>query len=171
MNYITDIKLQEQDSFNMIVEIPKGTNKKFELVEPNFDKVECVRKIHGKYPYYYGCFPQTYAGDKDPLDAILISNKKYKSLDIVKVQLLAVIKTIDNDEIDDKLIVIPTDEPVENLNKKYRIILKFLKSYKGKKANMFLDEKLYDCTIAKKLLDRANADYNKLNSKEQIITI
>ena len=35
----------------MIVEIPKGTNKKYELIEPKNEKVECVRKVHGKYPF------------------------------------------------------------------------------------------------------------------------
>lgn len=162
MNYIKDIKLiNEDNSYNMIVEIPKGTNKKFELEDKTFDKLNCVRKVKGKYPFEYGCFPQTHAGDNDPLDAILISNKKYKSLDIVKVQPIAVIKTIDNNEIDDKVIVIPTNETFKNLEKKYKIIFKFLKSYKGKKANTTIDEKLYDAVEAKKIIDRAIIKTNK----------
>ena len=157
MNYIKDIKLINEDkSYNMIVEIPKGTNKKFELNEETFDKVECVRKVHGKYPFDYGCFPQTLAGDKDPLDAILISNKKHKSLDVVKVQPIAVIKTIDNEEIDDKVIVVPTDETFENLDKKYKTIFKYLKSYKGKKANTTIDGKLYDAVEAVKIINKAS---------------
>ena len=90
----------------MIVEIPKGTKKKFELNPETFDKVECVRKIKYRYPFYYGCFPKTLAGDNDPTDAILITNKRYKSLDIVKCYPVAVIKTVDWGFIDDKVILL-----------------------------------------------------------------
>ena len=48
MNYIKDIKLfnnDELNTINMIVEIEKGSKDKNELVAPNFDRVECVRKI------------------------------------------------------------------------------------------------------------------------------
>ena len=58
MNYIKDINLKENGTYNMIIEIPKGTKNKYELVEGTFDKVECVRKVKFRYPYYYGCFPQ-----------------------------------------------------------------------------------------------------------------
>ena len=91
MNYIKDIKLEiDKETFNGIIEIPKGTNKKYELNDPKFDKVECVRKVVGKYPFYYGCFPHTYAGDKDPLDMVLLSNKKRNILDVVEVMPFAV---------------------------------------------------------------------------------
>lgn len=166
MNYIKDIKLINEDkSYNMIVEIPKGTNEKFELVEPNYDKVECVRKVIGKYPFEYGCFPQTLAGDKDPLDAILLSKRKYKSLDIVKVQPFAVIKTIDNNEIDDKVLCIACDEEI-SLIKLYKQVFKFLKSYKGKKANTSIDDKLYDVTEATKLIEEASKEFNKHNTNK-----
>lgn len=164
MNYIKDIKLREKDNYNVIIEIPKGTNKKYELVEPNNNKVECVRKVKGKYPFYYGCFPETLAGDKDPLDAILFTKRKYKSLDIVKVQLIGVIKTVDNGEIDDKVLVIPVDELSENLYKQEKKTLKFLSKYKGKKSNTQIDTTIYDAVEAYRTVYEAYLKYQSGDS-------
>ena len=106
MNFIKDISLLESEGvINGIIEIPIGTTSKFELVEPKFDDIKCVRKVKRKYPFYYGCFPQTLAGDNDPLDMILFSNKGRGTLDIVLVQPIGVVKTIDNGEIDDKTLI------------------------------------------------------------------
>lgn len=159
MDYIKDINLNNDCYYNIIIEIPKGTNNKFELVEPTFNRVECVRKVIGKYPFYYGCFPQTYAGDKDPLDVILISNKKFNSLDIVKVDIIGVIKTIDNGEIDDKLIAVTLDEEHKHLQKEYNKIMKFLYSYKGKKANTIIDNVFYEKPVAEELINSAHKAY------------
>lgn len=163
MNYVKDIKLKEKDIYNVIIEIPKGTANKYELVEPENDKVECVRKVKGKYPFYYGCFPQTFAGDNDPLDMILLSNKKRKILDVVPVQVIGVIKTIDNDEVDDKVLVIAADEAIKDLRKMEAKALKFLETYKGKRCNMILDTKIYDCEEAVKIINEAHNAYVKKN--------
>ena len=153
MNYIKDIQLYNNDELNtvnMIIEIEKGSKLKNELVAPNFDKVECVRKCKLRYPFYYGCFPQTLAGDKDPADAILITKQKHKVLDVVKVQPIAVIKTIDNGEEDNKIICI--EGTFKRVDKIIDVINKFLHIYKGKKANMVIDEKVYDVEEAMKCL-------------------
>lgn len=155
MNYIKDIKLKEDGFYNAIVEIPKGTNSKYELVDKLFNEVVEVRKVIGKYPFYYGCFPQTLAGDKDPLDMILITDKKYKILDIVKVKPIGVIKTIDDGEVDDKVFVIPFDETLSQakLNKLINKAIKFLKTYKGKHSKMILDDTFYTDGISKEIDD------------------
>ena len=159
MNYIKDINLFENGFYNMIIEIPKGTNCKYELVEPKNDHVQEVRKVIGKYPFYYGCFPRTLAGDNDPLDVILFTKRKYKCLDTVKVQLIGVIKTVDNGEIDDKILAIPADELSENLYKQEKKTLKFLFKYKGKKANTQIDTTIYDATEACRIVYEAHLKY------------
>lgn len=165
MNYIEDINYTEDNNiYKMVIEIPIGTNKKFELVEPDFNKVECVRKIHGRYPFYYGCIPQTLAGDKDALDIILIdfNKEKFNSLDIVDVYPIALIKTIDNNEIDNKVIAIRANVLApKKINKFLKIVLKFLKSYKGKKSNTIIDDYLYDANEAKKEIDICHNRYKE----------
>lgn len=159
MNYIKDIQLKTSNLYNAIIEIPKGTKNKYELVPKAFEKVERVRKIKYRYPFYYGCFPQTLAGDKDPLDMILISDKKRKILDIVTVIPLGIIRTLDCGEVDDKLIVVPYDEPIKNLDKKMKKVLKFLHKYKGKKADTIIDDELYNSEYAIKIIENANQVY------------
>ena len=156
MNYINDIKLNEKGGYNCIIEIPKGTNSKYELVDGKFDKVVEVRKVIGKYPFYYGCFPQTYAGDKDPLDVILLSKKKRNILDIVNVQPITVIKTIDKGEQDDKVVCVASDEAITKLNKLEKKAMKFLKTYKGKKADTQIDTTEYGVEEAIKTIEKAN---------------
>lgn len=158
MNYINDTKLKENNGFNVIVEIPKGTNSKYELVDKTFDKIVEVRKVIGKYPFYYGCFPQTYAGDKDPLDMILLSKHKYKSLDIVNIQPIAVIKTIDNGEVDDKVICVTMDEDIK-VEKSLKKVMKFLKTYKGKHSNTTIDPKIYCVEETLKTIEKAHKGY------------
>lgn len=166
MNYIKDIKLfnnDELNTLNMIIEIEKGSKKKNELVAPNFDKVECVRKIKYRYPFYYGCFPNTLAGDKDPADAILITKEKHKVLDVIKVQPIAIIKTVDCGEEDNKVICVEGE--VKNLEKELKKVMKFLHIYKGRKADMIIDEKIYDVSEALKILKQ---DENNTKPKAKI---
>lgn len=162
MNYIKDIKLKEDNSYNVIIEIVKGSKDKNELVEGTFDKVQCVRKIKYKYPYYYGCFPQTLAMDKDALDIILLTKKKYNVLDIVKVRVLGVIKTVDCNELDLKVLVIPVDESIKNIEKLVKKAIKFLSKYKGKQADMYLDTKVYE--DAEIEIDKCHKRYLGYNS-------
>ena len=163
-NLIKETKIRDNNnSYNVIVEIPKGTNKKYELNDPIFDRVISVRKVKGRYPYYYGCFPQTFAGDKDPLDMILLTKQKYKSLDIVEVEILGVIKTIDNNEVDDKIVVKPLNEKIDIERWKPKLF-KFLKSYKGKNANTIIDNTFYDKRVAECLIAKANIEYKSKNN-------
>lgn len=157
MNFIKDVKLCEDGKYNMIVEIRKGSKDKYELVEPTLDTLAAVRKIKIKYPFYYGCFPQTLAGDGDALDAILIPSKKHKELDIVKVQPTAVIKTVDNGEEDNKIICVEGN--VKHLDKAIKIVMNFLRIYKGKKSNTVIDEYVYDDKEAVRCINRAHKEY------------
>lgn len=163
MNYI-NTKLRTKLGYNAIIEIPKGTSNKYELVIPENDRVECVRKVKGKYPFYYGCFPQTHAPDNDPLDMILLTNKKRNILDVIEVAPIGVIKTIDAGEQDDKVLVVDTHEIIPNLTRMKKKAMKFLKTYKGRKSQMILDTKIYGVLDAIETIDRCNKVYTDKTS-------
>ena len=129
MNYINDIPLYntEENSVNVVIEICPGTSDKNELLEPGFEKLVCVRQVNGKYPFYYGSLPQTYAGDKDPLDFILFTDIKHNKLDLVKVDVIGAIRTIDAGEQDDKIICVECSSKIKNAKKYLKRALKFLK--------------------------------------------
>lgn len=164
MNYIKGVKLfnhDKLDTVNMIIEIEKGSKDKNELVDGTFDKLECVRKIKQKYPFYYGSFPQTYAGDKDPADAILLTDVDHKALRIVKVLPVALIKTVDNGEEDNKIICIEGE--IKNLEKQLTNVLKFLCTYKGKNADTVVDGTIYGVNDAISALRHAHEEYKRRN--------
>lgn len=165
MNYIRDTRLKWDNGYNMVIEIPKGSRNKYELVDQLFDTIVSVRKMPYRYPFYYGCFTQTLALDKDPLDAILLSKRKFKSLDVVNVQPIAVIKTIDRNEVDDKVICVLKDENIKT-EKLLKKVLKFLKIYKGKDSKTTIDNTIYGMDEAIKVIETTHKSYmNKLVQK------
>ena len=161
MNYINDIPLynKEEDNVNVVIEICPGTSDKDELIAPSFEKLVCVRQVEGKYPFYYGSFPQTYAGDKDPLDFILFTEIKHNKLDLVKVDIIGAIKTIDAGEQDDKILCVECSSKIKNVKKYLKKAKKFLKSYKGKGADMIIDKKLASMSEAEEILKQAHLDW------------
>ena len=165
MNYIKDVQLKQNNGYNAIIEIPKGVKDKYELVDGSFDHLIVVRKMSHKYPYYYGCFTQTHADDNDPLDFILLTKIKFKSLDIVNVQPIAVVKTVDHNEVDDKVICVLKDENIKT-DKLLKHTMKFLQSFKGKNSRTIVDPNIYGMDEAIKTLDRNHETYmNDLQAK------
>ena len=172
MNYVKDVSLYNEDgTVNVIIEICPGTSDKSELVEPEFNRLECVRQVEGIYPFYYGSFPQTYAGDKDPLDVILFTDKDHHQLDLVKVDVIGAVKTIDAGEQDDKLICVEADCGLTNLHRHMKKAMKFLKSYKGKNADMIIEKKLVSEYDAETLLEIAHRSYKEMPKKEPILKV
>lgn len=161
MNYIKDVSLYntKDDTKNVVIEICPGTSDKNELIEPGFNNLKCVRQVEGVYPFYYGSFPQTYAGDKDPLDMILFTDKDHQLLDLVKVDVIGAIKTIDAGEIDDKIICVEADCDLKNVKKEMKKALKFLKKYKGKNADMVIEKKLASMEEAEELLLKSHEEW------------
>lgn len=174
MNYINDVALYNKSevgtSVNGVVEICPQTSNKRELREPGFDKLITVRQVIGEYPFYYGSFPQTLAGDKDPLDMILFTDKAHSELDLVKVDVIGAIKTLDAGEQDDKIICVEHDCQLLNVKKELKKALKFLKRYKGKDADMIIDKKLASMYEADNLVENAHQEWIKVRqSKTNII--
>lgn len=160
MNYIKDVALYNDDeTLNVIVEICPGTSDKSELIEPSFSKLKVVRQVEGVYPFYYGSFPQTYAGDKDPLDMIMFTDKTHYPLDLVKVDVIGAIKTVDAGEQDDKIICVEANCGLKNVKKQMKQAMKFLKSYKGKDADMTIEKKLAAMEEAEALVKEAHDTY------------
>ena len=104
------------DAFNVIVEIPQGSNEKFELDENTGEmKVNFVFRDL-TFPFNYGFIAQTLGGDNDPLDAIVLSSEILKSGQVVECKAVGILKTLDRGEIDDKVICVPLND---ELSEKY----------------------------------------------------
>jgi len=151
-------------TINVVVEIPAGTNEKWEVVKPDGNlelefrdgKPRIVRYL--PYPGNYGFVPRTLlpvelGGDGDPLDVILLGPSLPRG-SVVKAKLVGVLKLLDRGEQDDKILAISTNSPLleatslAEINTKFSgitsIIETWFTNYKGQgmmKSNGFGDEK------------------------------
>jgi inorganic pyrophosphatase len=153
INALHDIPLyvdRERGIFNMVVEIPRWTNAKYELrtrlpLAPIMqdEKKGKPRFVQNVYPYKgyiwnYGCFPQTWEdpeqvhmetgalGDGDPLDVCEIGQSIAQVGTIKQVKVLGVLGMIDEGEMDWKVLVMdirdPNAESLHDVDDLYRTI-------------------------------------------------
>lgn len=115
--------LSDDGFYYMVVEIPAGTNKKYEFNSESMtfeiDQRDGKDRIISFLPYVgnYGFIPSTLSdstkgGDGDPLDMILLGESIAQGT-LIETIPIATVKLLDNKEEDFKIISVPADE---NLN-------------------------------------------------------
>ncbi len=96
---------------NAIIEIPKGSKAKYELDKSSgllrLDRV-LFSSVH--YPANYGFIPKTYCADKDPLDILVICSIDVEPMCIIEAQVIGVMRMIDDNEHDDKIIAVAKND-------------------------------------------------------------
>jgi inorganic pyrophosphatase len=98
--------------FLAVIEIPKGSKKKYELdKETGIIILDRILYTSTHYPANYGFIPRTYAGDNDPLDVLVLCQEDLEPLSMVEVYPIGVLKMIDSDQVDEKIIAIPFGDP------------------------------------------------------------
>lgn len=103
------------NDFMMVVEIPKGSKKKYELdKETGFLMLDRILYTSTHYPANYGFIPRTYGDDEDPLDVLLICSQSLEPLTLVRAYPIGVISMIDNGREDEKIIAIAFNDPNYN---------------------------------------------------------
>ena len=110
MNLVNDIPITSDDyeHVNCIVEIPKGTNTKYEYDENlNIFKLDRCLVSSLQYPINYGFIPQTMAEDNDPLDVLIYNSMPIDRGVVVKCRPLGYLSMIDNGDVDHKVLAIP----------------------------------------------------------------
>lgn len=107
-----DKKRINKDSFVAVIEISKGSKKKYELdKETGLMILDRVLFTSTHYPANYGFIPKTYAGDNDPLDVLVLCQEDIEPMSLVKCYPIGVMKMIDSDEVDEKIIAVPYGDP------------------------------------------------------------
>ena len=140
MNLVDDIP-PTTDCFehvNCIIEIPKGTNTKYEYDENlNIFKLDRCLVSSLQYPINYGFIPQTIALDNDPLDVLVFNHDPIDRGVLVSCRVLGVLGFIDGGEVDNKLIAVPDWSPKEKYKtlsdietEHLKIFRQFFKIYK-----------------------------------------
>ncbi len=106
------------EDFICVVEIQKGSKKKYELdKETGFIMLDRILYTSTRYPANYGFIPRTYGDDNDPLDVLLLCSEKLEPMTLVRAYPIGVITMIDNGRNDEKIIAIPFSDPNYNCYK------------------------------------------------------
>lgn len=110
-----DEKRISPNDFMCVIEIPKGSKMKYELDKQTgmllLDRVLYTSTV---YPANYGFIPRTFAADDDPLDVLVMCSEPIAPLTLVRCYPIGVLKMIDDEQQDEKIIAIPFDEPMYN---------------------------------------------------------
>ncbi|MDO8556052.1 MAG: inorganic diphosphatase, partial [Nanoarchaeota archaeon] len=97
---------------NAIIEIPKDSQLKYEL-DKDSGLLKLDRFLYSAvhYPGDYGFVPQTYWYDRDPIDVIVLTNRSVVPMTLVSVRIIGVLRMIDGDERDEKLLAVYDCDP------------------------------------------------------------
>lgn len=110
-NVVFDAGDYQNGTINVVVEIPVGSSHKIEwdrkLGVMKLDRVE--PKIFAK-PTNYGFIPQTLDEDGDELDVLLVTDDPLTTGIVVEATVIGVMKFVDDGEVDDKIIAVPSDD-------------------------------------------------------------
>ena len=137
---LKDVKFGKPEAFNVMVEIPQGSNQKFEYDEASGEmKLNFVFE-NLVFPFHYGFIIGTMCGDGDPLDAIVLSSPHFseviKSGSMLPCQAIGMLKTIDRGEVDDKIVCIPLGD---ELLKQYKDIIDLAPDTLSKWTKFYLE--------------------------------
>ncbi len=114
---IDEVRISK-DEFIACIEISKGSKMKYELDKETGQLIlDRVLYTSTHYPANYGFIPRTYADDKDPLDVLVLCQEPIQPLCLVRCYPIGVIKMIDQEEIDEKIIAISFGDPSLNCYK------------------------------------------------------
>jgi len=114
---------------NAVVEIPEGSNLKIEWDRERaafmLDRVEPM--IFAK-PTNYGFIPQTLDEDGDELDLLIVCDQPLTTGIWLEATVIGVLKFVDDNEVDDKVVVVPADnrdngdsiKTIEDLGKRWK---------------------------------------------------
>jgi inorganic pyrophosphatase len=154
---------------NAMIEIPQGSRCKYEIdKESGLLKLDRIIYSAFYYPCNYGFIPQTYGGDKDPLDILVITSMPVQAYCLMEAKVVGVMQMVDNGEADDKIIAVAANDPsvrhynnIEELPKHFFDELRhFFQEYKKLENKTVVVEDLADKTTALKIIQDA-IDYYK----------
>lgn len=107
-----DIGEKSPQVVHAVIEIPKDSHIKYELdKETGMIKLDRFLYSAAHYPGDYGFVPKTLWYDNDPLDIIVITHRPVYPLTLVTARVIGVIRMIDGDEKDDKVIAVYDNDP------------------------------------------------------------
>ena len=180
MNIWHDIDPQQikKDDFSALIEIPKGSKCKYELDKyTGLLRLDRILYTSTHYPANYGFIPRTYADDGDPLDVLVICAETIYPMTLMRVYPIGVMRMVDSDSQDDKIIAIPFSHP--NYNEITSIdqlpshifdeMMHFFSVYKQLESKTTAVKTLFGRDVAEQIIQEAIDAYKKKFGSEPSI--
>jgi inorganic pyrophosphatase len=156
--------------FQAVIEIPLGSNVKYELDKPT-GLLKVDRIIHSAvyYPANYGFIPQTYAEDNDPLDVLVLCQEAVQPLALIKARAIGLMTMIDGGASDDKVIAVATNDPEFNHyveanelpSHRLLVLKRFFQDYKQLEGKSVQVEDIRPAYAAINVIEKSLASYQK----------
>ena len=106
-----DINPGTKEEMNVIIEIPKGSQNKYEIDKSTgLIALDRANYSAAAYPCEYGFVPQTLWDDGDAVDVLLLATFPIPPGILVKSRPVALMEMIDSGENDYKIIAVPVDD-------------------------------------------------------------
>lgn len=170
-----DPKRITAEDFIAVIEIPKGSNKKYELdKEVGLLILDRILYTATHYPANYGFIPRTLADDGDPLDVLVLCSERLEPLSLVRCYPIGVVTMHDGGKLDEKIIAIPFSDPVYNTYQDIQDlphhisneIEHFFRVYKElEHKNTTAVDKTSSSSDAKKIIEKSIIEYNRYINK------
>ena len=110
-----DPKRITPEDFVAVIEISKGSKKKYELdKETGMIILDRILHTSTQYPANYGFIPRTYGDDKDPLDVLVLCSETLDPNSLVRCTPIGVLTMEDDGDMDEKIIAVPVKDPFYN---------------------------------------------------------
>lgn len=159
------------EDFIVVVEISKGSKKKYELdKETGLIVLDRILYTSTHYPANYGFIPRTFGDDLDPLDVLVLCSEPLDPLTLVRCYPIGYISMIDNGKNDEKIIAIPFSDPSYNSYTEidslpphiFNEMTHFFSVYKKLEGKETVAGDISGRQSAKEIIQKAIDDYNNL---------
>ncbi len=150
----------EDVTFDVLIEIPKGSRNKYEY-DPEKRLIRYDRMIFSSmhYPSDYGFIPETLAEDGDPLDVLVLVSEPTFPGCLINVRPIGVFNMADEKGPDDKVLCVPVSDPIWN------------KLTRLEEVNMHLRKEIEHFFQVYKDLERKKVDVEGWSDEERAIEV
>jgi inorganic pyrophosphatase len=165
------------EEFWAVIEIPLGSNVKYELDKPSgLIKVDRVLYSAVYYPANYGFIPRTLAEDGDPLDVLVLCREPAVPLAIMQARAVGLMTMTDAGVLDHKIVAVAMGDPEFNSYKEaseipahYRLMLRrFFQDYKQLEHKAVEVEEIGPAGNAHPVIEAALKRYEKKYAGERL---
>jgi inorganic pyrophosphatase len=160
--------------FLTIIEIPSGSNVKYEL-DKHSGLIKVDRFLYSAvyYPANYGFIPQTFAPDDDPLDVLVMCQEPVVPLTIMRARAVGLMSMIDSGKPDEKIICVAIDDPEFNgfhqaselPRPRLDMLRRFFQDYKQLEGREVQVEKIQPAEKAYPVIEDARRRYLQMHNE------